>query len=296
MISSVEPLLTLPARLGWTLDRSFIWGDGGDKLPTDQDLEFRPALECGLEFGGEYGDIVLDLLPLLESACKPGGYWLLTCECGIADDADIHEQIFVQHPSPDKIVWEVDVQGLRAALIKETWLTHQEGYVRLVFDRVQYEADLRRMVAVAQEENARLELNKIAGRGDYGFVERVLAFDFSAPFVPEPALPPGSHLEFRLEENEYCWLDGERLRGWPPYRFPCWNANHAFREWAQYFQRGYAGHSSHFYFRSAADRDACDAAGREMVEVLRCCLEAASYLWGGTVSYGASRAPIMPGE
>lgn len=296
MIVYIEPLLTLPARLGWILDRSFIWGNGGDKPPTEQVLKFMPALDCGLQLGGEHGDIVLDLLPLLESACKPGRYFLLTCECGIADDADIYEQIFVQHPAPDKIVWEVDVQGLRAALVKETWLTQQDGYVRLVFDRAQYEADLRRMVAVAQEENARLELYEIAGRGDYGFVEKMLAFDFSAPFVAEPALPTGSHLEFRLEENEYCWLDSKKLGGWPPHYFPCWNANRAFKQWVQHFNRGYAGHPNHFYFRSEAEREVCDADGREMVEVLRCCLEAASYLWGGTVSYGASRAPIMPGE
>lgn len=100
---TLEPLLTLPARLGWKLDRSFIYGDGGDKPPTEKVLKFLPALECGLEMAGEYGDIVLDLKTLLDSAGKPGGYFLLTCECGYADDADIKELIFVQHPSPDAI-------------------------------------------------------------------------------------------------------------------------------------------------------------------------------------------------
>lgn len=296
MISNIEPLLIIPARLGWTLDRNFIWGNGGDKLPTEQELKFIPALECGLDMAGEYGDIVLDPLTLLESAIRPGGYFLLTCECGIADDADIHEQVFVQHPSPEQIVWEVDVQGLRAALVKETWLTHQDGYVRLVFERALYESDLRSMVVEAQEDNKRMELYGIAGRGDYGFVERLLAFDLAAPFVHEPALSPSSHLEFRLEEDEYCWLDGKKLFGWPPHYFPCWNANRAFRAWVQHFERGYAGHPNHFYFRSEVDRDVCDAAGREMVEVIRHCFELGSYLPGGTVSFGASRVPVMPGK
>lgn len=51
-VITTEPLLTLPARLGWKLDRSFIYGDGGDKLPTEQILKFIPALECGLELAG----------------------------------------------------------------------------------------------------------------------------------------------------------------------------------------------------------------------------------------------------
>lgn len=295
-MTHMEPLLILPARLGWRLDRTFIYGDGGERPPTEQELKFIPALECGLDMAGEYGDIVLDPLTLLESAKRPGGYFLLTCECGYADDADIHEQIFVQHPSPEQIVWGVDVQGLRSALVKETWLTHQDGYVRLVFERAQYESDLRRMVADAQEENTKMELYGIAGRGDYGFVERVLAFDFAAPFVSEPVLPPGSHLEFRVEEDEYCWLGGKNLRGWPPHYLPCWNANRAFRTWTQHFERGYAGHPNHFYFRSEAEREACDAAGRKMVEVIQHCLETGSFLPGGTVSFGASRVPVMSGE
>ncbi len=72
MTAQIEPLLILPARLGWTLDRSFIWGDGSGKPPTEQTLKFMPALECGLQLGGEHGDIVLDLLPLLESVVRPG--------------------------------------------------------------------------------------------------------------------------------------------------------------------------------------------------------------------------------
>ena len=189
----LEPLLTLPARLGWTLGRSYIYGDSSDKSPTEQVLKFIPALECGLEMAGEYDDIVLDLKALLESARKPGGYFLLTCECGIADDADIHELIFVQHPSPNTIAWELDIQGLRSALVKETWLTHQDGYVRLIFERSQYVADLRRMVVEVQQANNELELYEVAAR-DYGFVEELLAFDFNAPIIAEAIFPPGSFI------------------------------------------------------------------------------------------------------
>lgn len=263
------PLLTLPARLGWKLDRSFIYGDGGDKPPTEQELKFLPALECGLEMAGEYGDIVLDLKTLLDSACRPGGYFLLTCECGYADDADIKELIFVQHPSPDAIAWEVDIQGMRSALVEETWLTHQEGYVRLIFDRSQYAEDLYRMVTEVQRANRELELYELAGSGDYGFVEELLAFDFKAPIVVKPILPPGSHLEFRLEGEEYCWLNGKMLRGWPPHYFPRWQINRAFKEWIKFFQRGYAGKPNLLYLLDENDRAACDAAGYELAGMLQ---------------------------
>lgn len=312
---STEPLLTLPARLGWFLGRSYIYGNGNANPPTEQVLKFIPALECGLELAGEHEDIVLDLKSLLESARKPGGYFLLTCECGIADDADIHELIFVQHPSPDKIVWELDIQGLRSALVKETWLTHQDGYVRLIFDRTQYVADLRRMVVEVQQANIELELYELAGRGDYGFVEELLAFDFDAPIIAEAIFPPGSHIEFRLEGDEFCWLNGKKLRGWPPHYFPCWQINRVFKRWTSFFQRGYAITSSfyllggaaydaevayanrnNFHLRDENDRAACDAAGNELVQMLQQAIEDSGNSPRITVSYSPCRVPLLRNE
>lgn len=314
------PLLTLPARLGWTLDRSFIYGDGGSNPPTDQVLKFIPTLDCGLKMAGEHGDIVLDLKALLESACKPGGYFLLTCECGCAEDADIHELIFVQHPSPDTIAWELDIQGLRSALVKETWLTHQDGYVRLIFDRSLYVTDLRRMVAEVQQANKELELYELAGRGDYGFVEELLAFDFNAPIVAESVLPSGSHVEFRVEGEDFCWLNGKRFFGWPPHFFPCWEVNQAFKSWTSYFRRGYAinnadfpsqscglyliggakhdaqvasSNPNHFYLLDENDRAACDEAGNYLVQTLQKCIDESGNSPQITVSYSPCRVPAI---
>lgn len=288
-----DPLLILPARLGWQLNRSFIYGNGGDNPPTDQTLKFIPALECGLQMAGEYGDIVLDLKPLLESARKLGGYFLLTCECGYADDADIKELIFVQHQSPDKIVWELDIQGLRSALVKEEWLTHQDGYVSLVFDRSQYMADLRRMVEEVQQANKELDLYELAGSGDYGFVEELLAFDFDAPIVAEPILPPGSHLEFRLEGEEFCWLNGKRLFGWPPHYFSRWEINLAFKKWMRFFQRGYAGNPNQLYLPNENDRVACDKAGNELARMLQQSTDESGYSPHITVSYSPCLLPVI---
>lgn len=245
---------------------------------------------------GEHGDIVLDLQSLFESARKPGGYWLLTCECGEADDADIHEPIFVQHLSPDTIVWELDTQGLRAALVKETWLTHQKGYVRLIFDRNQYVADLRRMVVEVQQANKELELWGVAGRGDYGFVEELLAFNFDEPIVAEPIFPPGSHLEFKLEGENFCWLNGKKLRDWPLRYFPSWEINRIFVKWINYSLRGYAGNPRLMYLPNENDRSACDAAGNELVKKLRDCINQNADSSEITVSYTPCKLPSHAGH
>lgn len=284
--NAIEPLLTLHPRLGWKLGRSFIYGNKGNDLPTGQVLKFIPALECSLQLAGEYEDIVLDLKGLFESAHKPGGYFLLTCECGYADDAGIKELIFVQHQSPDKIVWELDVQGLQSAFAKETWLTHQDGFVRLVFDRNQYVADLRRMVAEVQQANKELELYELAGSGGYDFLEELLAFDFDAHFAAEPVLPPGSHLEFRLEGDEYCWLNGKKLKGWPPHYFPRWEINRAFKKWISFFQRGHACNPNQLYLPNENNRAVCDAAGNELARMLQKSIDESGNSPQVKVSYG----------
>lgn len=296
----LEPLLTLPARLGWTQGGSFIYGDGGDKPPTEQKLKFLPALECGLYMAGECGDIVLDLKRLLDSARKPGGYFLLTCECGDADDADIKELIFVQHPSPDIIEWEIDVQGTRAALSRDDWLTHRDGYVRLVFERGHYVDDLRRMVAEVQKANKELELYEVAGSGDYGFVEELLAFDLDVPIVAEPVLPPESRLEFRMEGHAVCWLDGKRLSRWPTYLFPNWSVNQAFKKWIGFVHRGFAIKDSaqpleanRFYLLDKQSRMACDAAGNELASMLQRSIDESGNSPQVTVSYSPCRAPAI---
>lgn len=166
------PLLTLHARLGWELECRPIYGKDSDQ-PIDQDLYFRPALNCGLAIEDEYRQVVLDLKELLESAGKPGVYFLLNCECGLADDAGIMGQIIVHHPNEHSIVWEFDVKALRSLLLKDTELIQQDGYVRLEFDRVQYEADLRRMVGEAKQANTILELCEVAPN-DYSFTEYLL--------------------------------------------------------------------------------------------------------------------------
>lgn len=293
------PLLTLPARLGWELDSSPIFGLNDSNQPTDQELYFRPALNCELVIADEYRDVVLDLKTLIASARKPGGYFLLNCECGIADDAGIMEMIFVHHPNEHSIVWEFDVQALRAVLVKETKLIQQCGYVQLVFDREQYETDLRRMMAEVKQANAILELSEVAPN-DYRFTEYLLGADTDLPFVIEPILQPGRHLEFRMEGQELCWLDGEKLNGWPTHLFPCWQVNQVFKTWIEFVQRGFAIkdaaqplEANHFYLLDESCRAACDAAGNDLVQKLRACVNQGVNFPEITVSYSPCTLPAI---
>ncbi|MCR4297906.1 MAG: hypothetical protein NUV75_04010 [Gallionella sp.] len=164
--------------------------------------------------------------------------------------------------------------------------------MRLIFERRQYVADLRRMVVEVQQANKELELYEVAAR-DYGFVEELLAFDFDAPIVAGPILPPGSHLEFRLEGEEFCWLNRKRLFGWPPRYFPCWGINRAFKRWTKFSQRGYAGNPNQFYLMNEDDRVACDAAGFELVAILRQCLDESSNSPEISVSYSPCNVPVV---
>lgn len=175
---------TFYARLGWRLECRPLRGKDSDQ-PIDQDLFFRPALTCVLKMEDEHRQVVLDLKELLESASKPGAYFLLNCECGLADDAGIMEEIVVQYPNAHFIVWEFEAQAYRALLQQDSRFAKRNGHVRLLFIREQYETDLQCMVDEAKLANGRLELCDIAPN-DYSFSEYLLSGNADLPVRAEP--------------------------------------------------------------------------------------------------------------
>lgn len=178
------PLHTFYARLGWRLECRPLRGTDSDQ-PIDQDVFFRPELTCELKIEDEHRQVVLDLKELLESVSKPGAYFLLNCECGLADDAGIMDRIVVHYPSAYFIVWELDVQAYRLLLQRDGRFAQRNGHVRLIFTREQYEADLQRMVDEAKQANDRLELCDIAPN-DYSFTEYLLSGNADLPVRAEP--------------------------------------------------------------------------------------------------------------
>ncbi|MDD2700059.1 MAG: hypothetical protein PHH36_02360 [Sideroxydans sp.] len=171
------------ARLGWRLERRPLC-ERDSSQAIDQDLFFRPALHCALVINDPHNQVVLDLDALLKSVHHPGEYFLFNCECGLADDAGIMEEISVLHPNAHFIVWDFEAHAYRALLSLDSRFATRDARIRLIFTRAQYEADLQRMVDEAKLAHNQLELCEIAPN-DYRFTEDILSGRADLPVRPE---------------------------------------------------------------------------------------------------------------
>lgn len=140
-----RPALTLPSRIGWQIHYSEIIFDD----PPCLVLQAVPKFAGGGNDLAERG-IVWDVFALIESIKQPGAHQVLTADCGYASDVYIEERVLISHPDHNTVVWELNIAGLRPALDK-TLIGDHEGFVRLVFVREQYEADIRALVRALQQ-------------------------------------------------------------------------------------------------------------------------------------------------
>jgi hypothetical protein len=138
----------MPARLGWQLFFSEIIFDDPPYLV----LQAIPEFPGGSARLAERG-IVWDIFRLIESVKRPGAHQLLTSDCGYAPDSYLNEAMLVSHPDADSVVWEIDIEGLRPALA-DNFEPVRYGFIRLVFRRDEYEADIRRLVLELQRAAA----------------------------------------------------------------------------------------------------------------------------------------------
>ena len=198
--------------------------------------------------------IVWDVQVLLDSVRQPGDYFLLNCECGYPPDADIEERVSVSHPDARSIVWELDCRGLVPAL--DEALRRDEGFVRLIFDREEYESDVRNLLCMLQStartsvpfaalsslEHAD-DLEKayphLSGANADEFkpdhkgadIERFLAMDAEAPWRREPIFPPVTLFEIGPFGHDSYRIDGQPSRTWIGRWFTRWQALDAWRQW-----------------------------------------------------------------
>ncbi len=140
-----RPVLTLPSRIGWQIHYSEIIFDDPPYLV----MQALPDFPGGADDWAERG-IVWDVFALIDSIKRPGEYQVLTADCGYAPDVYIEERVLISHPDSNTVVWELDIAGLRPAL-DESLIDANKGFVRLVFTREQYEADIRRLVKTLQQ-------------------------------------------------------------------------------------------------------------------------------------------------
>jgi hypothetical protein len=140
-----RPALTLRSRIGWQIHYSeIIFCD-----PPCLVLQAIPEFAGGGNDLAERG-IVWDVFALIESIKQPGAHQVLTADCGYAPDVYIEESVLVSHPDNNTVIWELDIAGLRPALDKTLTGDH-EGFVRLVFAREHYEADIRALLRALQQ-------------------------------------------------------------------------------------------------------------------------------------------------
>ncbi len=308
MNSNVLSHAELPGRLGWTLAHEIIYSE-----PPWQCIRFLPTFPGCNPVIADKG-IVWDVLSLYDSARRPGGYDVLNSDCGYPPDSGIEELVFVNHPNAGAIVWEIDIHGLRPALAHH-W-QDDDNYLRLVFERDQYEADVRSMVREARTAGSpELPVEDIDPKVNGYEFERMCALDCESPWVHEPVLPPGTLFEFGFFGSELLMIDGTPKFRWPTWFFPRWAVNAGFNRWLRFARRGFAlryvlgignegavpdlsrfsegAEQNNFVLLHESERAACDRAGEELALLLKASFAEGETAPGVEVRYRPCRIPAV---
>jgi hypothetical protein len=318
--SVIEPVMTLPGRIGWSVSYSEIIFADPPYLLMQSQPDFPGCYDKPMDRG-----IVWDVFALIESAKRPGAHGVLTSDCAYAPDSGLQERVLVSHPDADTVVWELDVPGLRPAL-DHAFSGYREGFLRLVFRRDEYEADIRAIVRQLQH-GATTPITAGALPADcYGVeylrqdyphldvvrvgdlepntqgmaLERLLDLDAAAPWLREPLWPAGILVElgfFPFHDGHVLMrVNGElNRRIWPGRYFPRWQVLAAFKAWLAHAPRAgglgsavclppQVGINESVLLREA-DREPCHDAGRYLAAVLQACLDEGRTAPGVTVRY-----------
>lgn len=265
------PVLTLLGRIGWTVRLTEIVFDDPPYLVMQTTPVFPGCHDRLAERG-----IVWDVFALLASVRRPGAHQIVTSDCGYAPDSHLEEAILVSHPDENTVVWEFDVPGLRPAL-DDSFGLDQKGFVRLIFSRNEYEADIRAMVrelqhvastpisirALAEDldnlghlrshyselDLIRVDVLEPDGRGLAK--DRLLELNSDEYWPREPMWPFGTLIEIgfflRGDGHELIRVTGELARphAWPGWHFTRWRVLNGFRAWLLGVRRAFALDSPH---------------------------------------------------
>lgn len=262
---ATQLLLTLPGRIDWVIRFSEIIFDEPPYLV----LQAIPNFPAGNNHLAERG-IVWDVFSLIDSIKQPGAHQVLTSDCGYAPDSGLEECILVSHPDTHTVVWELDVSGLYPAL-DDALVEKGAGFVRLVFARDQYEADIRALLRALQRAAQTPVATKMLDSRIYGLeyllandpscdslriemlepetqgleLECLLELDVNEPWPRMPLWPAGTLIEFGFfphhDGHELMRVNGELPRPlhWPGCYFTRWEVLAAYKNWLSYTQRAF---------------------------------------------------------
>jgi hypothetical protein len=268
------------ARLGFHLAFQTIHAD-----PSWQIVRLIPAFPEVYPDIEEKTNIVWDLPQLCDSIRKPGGYHVLNCSCGLSDHAGLNGLAFIAHPDDETVVWELDLPGHYPAL-HEHW-EGASGFLRLVFNRAEYEADIVAMLAaVLSAGSPELPVEEYEPDNKHGEAyEWLQSLAAANDWSRQPILPEGTTLEFRPDRNHHILRDGKPWREYMPRLFAHWAVEQAYNRWTDLFWK-----EDEFQID---DRAACDAAGREFVAALQESFSVGRTAPGVTVTYLSSDEPAI---
>lgn len=297
------PIFETPAHLGWRKRYGeFIFYPGAPCVTFSLTPAFPGCADTLRERG-----IVWDLWRLMESVRRPGAFPIVNCECGYPPDACLETDVLVSHPDDATVVWELDCKGLSPAL--DSAFVDLDGFIRLVFERKAYEADVRGMLReVQQTAHMPTPVADLAEAYDFASLAKVYpgcrfvteyrfeptvhgdcdaeefcALDAEVDWSREPVFAPGTLLEIGLFGDRLLRIDGcpshDRIGRW----FTRWEALVAFRQWMSGVTRRWAlsgngitpdmpADHGDFVLRPGQDGEICHRSGEAFAEVLRRCL------------------------
>ncbi|MBP4134417.1 hypothetical protein [Gallibacterium anatis] len=120
---------------------------------SEDDIEITlQATPAFLSYNQDITDdcVVLDIHELVASLkiSSPAKSYLLTCECGYADDVGITAPILLTH-TKEYIYWDLDITHYRA-ILSLPYAEIPEGILRLIFPKQQYRNAIIRLVKTLQ--------------------------------------------------------------------------------------------------------------------------------------------------
>lgn len=318
----LQPLATLTGRLGWRLEIIQVIFE----QPPYLEIRAIPLFPGVFERIGEEADIIWDLSALIKSVKRPGAHQVITCSCDYAPHADLEQAVWVSHPDEHTVAWELSIEAMRPALA-DVFFEQEDGFIRVVFARDEYEADVRSLLRELQHICSRpVLINTLVNPGHVEALRRscpglehilvesmepggqlaleaLLELDLDASWAREPLWPAGTQIEFgffkHLHGHNLMRLNEVRVDAWPGWFFTRHAVAVAFDAWLTSLQAERISASSgdaEFESKKAWSDVPCHVAGRQFAAIFQVSLNEGFTAPSVTVGYRESPQSALIAE